>query len=58
MPACVATVRTPLPGDGGDGWLLDWLESEECAAILAQRFEPETENPFADEREPDPEIDA
>lgn len=48
---------TPLPA-GRAGLLLDWFDSEECAAILVQRFEPEIENPFAHDREPDPEIDA
>lgn len=36
----------------------DWFASDECAAVLAQRFEPETENPFAHDCEPEPEIEA
>lgn len=36
----------------------DWLESEECADIIAQPVEPPVTNPYADDREPDQEGDA
>lgn len=54
MPTRVVPAGSPLSREGQCGSApLDWFESEECAAILAQRVEACTENPFLHDGAPD-----
>lgn len=54
MPTRVVPAAFPLPRERQCGSaLLDWFESDECAAIIAQPIELCTENPFLHDCAPD-----